>query len=139
MKNNKGNIIGIVIGVILLLVAVGLIISPLDGVTTYEASSSKTDSNGNVSSLELNPEQWEQFKTDLYNDKVDITEVKYIDSGENKLVQFRNIIVDQNFPFGVVNPVVGKRGNSPPIIMELICFILSAIAIIVSLGMWKSE
>ena len=129
---HKGNIIGIIIGVVLLLVAFGFVISPLDSVTTYKASSTKDDSNGNVGSLELNPIQWEQFKTDLFNDKVDITRVNYIDSGNNKLVQFQNITVDQNFPFGVVNPVIGKLGGSMPITIEFICFILGGVIIFIS-------
>jgi hypothetical protein len=134
---HKGDIIWLAIGIVLLLAGICIVISPLDKVVRYEASSTIEDSGGNVSSVELNPTQWEQFKTDLFNDKIDITQVKYIDSGDNKLVQFQDIPVDINFPFGVVTPVIGKRTNSAPVIIETLCFIVGGITVFFSGASWE--
>ena len=135
---HKGNIIGLAIGIVLLLAGICIVISPLDKVVRYEASSYIEDSSGNVSSIELNPTQWEQFKTDLFNDKIDITQVKYIDSGDNKLVQFHDIPVDKNFPFGVVTPISRKRTNSAPRNIEFVCIIVGGQIVLFSVASWES-
>jgi len=125
----------ILFGIILLLswiAAFALLISPLDLDTTHNfAYSSKPNSSGYASSMEMTSVQWEQFKNELYLNKISTNAISYLDSGDLKLVTFNGILVNKDFNFGYILPSTRKTNGSSAQNIEQVLFAISGVCTII--------
>ena len=117
MKENRNGFIILTTFLLILLAGLVIVISPLDKKVDYFASGE----------IQLNQTQWQEFKTDCYKDKTDISTVVVLDSGEQILVQFNDLCVDKNFPFGTIKHTDGKANNSMGQIIEALCIAIGGI------------
>ena len=87
---------GILLVVAIIVLGVGLYLKLSDlGEYSYYSASGR---------LELNTEQWEDFKSEIYKQpEVRFNQINYLNSGELKLVSFDNIHVSENFPYGEIS------------------------------------
>jgi hypothetical protein len=83
--------------------------------------------------LMMDDVEWEQFKIDLYNDgDVDLKDVEVLNAGGDKLVQFDDLRVSEDFKYGEVIEVFSKRCSSPWAWMEVIFIPVGTVGVVVS-------
>lgn len=86
----------------LLVAGVCIVLSDLGGESDFHATGR----------LMMDDAQWEQFKIDLYhNGDADLEDVEVLNAGGDKLVQFDNLRVSEDFKYGEVTEDFSKRYN----------------------------
>ena len=101
----------VILAFITVLVGVGLCISSIDQQTAYHAT-------GEVL---VTPTQWEALKETFAQTDVNLANVQTLDNAGNLLVQFTDINVNSNFPYGTVTVTKGKALGSPAQTAEGVC------------------